>query len=198
MSLCLHGSRPFRGPSGPLGEDRQCGASESAPLHRRHSTGAPPREVSHPLWRDEDAGGTHDFLEGHGFVLGVDDGALDEELVLALSIDGEVLLHGLEHDWTAGCFMRSCGSRIGMDATYLRPRQSHWAPPCQSWALHSKAVEGEDVSLLSATEKLEEIGRADLGVGRLDQVESNGRVIIARDLTRTLYRLGERAWMQEF
>ena len=145
MSSCSHGSRPLRGPSGHLGEDRRRGSSESAPLHCRHSTGAPPREVSHPLWRDEDAGGTHDFLEGHGFVLGVDDGALDEELVLALGIDGEVLLHGLEHDWTAGSFVRSCGSRIGMDATYLRLRQSHQALPFQSWALHSKAVEGEDM-----------------------------------------------------
>ena len=40
----------------------------------------------------------HNFLEGHGLLLSVDDDALDEELVLALGIDGEVLLHGLEHD----------------------------------------------------------------------------------------------------
>ena len=66
----------------------------------------------------------HDFLEGYSFLLGVDDGALDEELVLVLGVDGEVLLHGLEHDWMAGRFVRSCGCIISMDATYLRPRQS--------------------------------------------------------------------------
>ena len=47
-------------------------------------------------------------------------------------------------------------------------------------------------SLLSATEKLEEIGQADLGGGRLDH-ESNGLAIIVCDLKRTLYRLGEGA-----
>ena len=62
---------------------------------------------------------THNILQRHALFLRGDDGTLDEELILALGINWEVLLHGLEHDWTAGCFVRSRGSRIGMDATYL-------------------------------------------------------------------------------
>ena len=108
------------------------------PLERHHAT----LVITSGL--DEGAGGTHDILEGHGLLLGVDDGALDEELVLALGVDREVLLHGLQHDWMAEVFVSS-DRIIGMDATYLRPRQSRRALPCQSWALHSKAVEGEDV-----------------------------------------------------
>ena len=160
------------------------------PLERHHAT------LVITSGRDDGADGTHDILEGHGLLLGVDDGALNEELVLALGIDGEVLLHGLQHDWMTEVFVSSVRI-IGMDATYLRPRQSRRAPPCQSWALHSKAVKREGISPLSAAEKGGEIERADLGSGRLD-LESNGLAIIVCDLKRTLYRLGERAWMQEF
>ena len=131
---------------------------------------------------------TYYVWKWHGLFFWSDDCTLYQELVLALGIDREVLLHGLEHDWTAGCFMRSHGSRIGMDATYLQPRQSRRAPPCQSWALHSKAVEGGEVSPLSVADKAGEIERADLGGGRLD-LEGDRLFIVVCNSESTFYDL---------
>lgn len=78
-------------------------------------------------------------MEGKGLLVGGNDGALDEEFVLAFCVQGWFLFEGLEHNCgVASHELVEFGG--GIDVTHQTPRCSLQALLCQNLALRSTAI----------------------------------------------------------
>ena len=134
---------------------------------------------------------THNILQRHALFLRGDDGTLDEELILALCIGGQVLLHGLQHHWTAQ-------TRSASATTLPRHRPQRTCNLNRLTGLHPPRVRPYTVKLenghnLSARSICQFASEgAYLGRGRLD-LERNRLRIVVGDLQSTLDGLSERS-----